>query len=55
VNAPTTVLESAQDRFDRLAAFSVGDVVPRNALTDLPLHRFGLRVSKDCNLPGRTW
>jgi hypothetical protein len=30
----------------------VGDVVPRNALKGLPLHRVDLRVSKDFGLPG---
>ncbi len=52
VNAPTTVLESAQDRFDGPASFAIGDVVPRNALKGLPLHRVDLRVSKDFGLPG---
>ena len=52
VNAPTTVPESAADRFDGPTSFAVGDLVPRNALEGLPLHRIDMRLSKDINLPG---
>jgi hypothetical protein len=52
VNAPTTVPESASDRFDGPSSFSVGDIVPRNALKGLALHRVDLRLSKDFGLPG---
>jgi hypothetical protein len=40
------------DRFDGNATYAVGEVIPRNALKGLPLHRVDLRLSKDINLPG---
>ena len=52
VTTPTTVADSVADRFDGPTAFAVGDVVPRNALVGLPLHRMDVRFSKDVNLPG---
>jgi hypothetical protein len=45
------VPSDAADRFDGPTTFSAGDVVPRNALLGLPLHRVDLRLSKDLNLP----
>ena len=44
--------QSVADRFDGPTAFAVGDLVPRNALLGLPLHRVDARFSKDVNLPG---
>ena len=52
VTAPTTVSEAVADRFDGPTSFAIGDVVPRNALAGLALHRVDLRMSKDINLPG---
>jgi hypothetical protein len=52
VTAPTTVADDVADRFDGPTSFAVGDVIPRNALLGLPLHRVDLRLSKDVNLPG---
>ena len=52
VTAPTTVSEAVADRFDGPTSFAIGDVVPRNALRGLALHRVDLRLSKDINLPG---
>ena len=40
------------DRFDGPTSFAVGDLVPRNALRGLALHRVDARLSKDINLPG---
>ncbi len=52
VTAPITVAQDAQDRFDGPTSFAVGDVVPRNALKGLPLHRVDARLAKDVPLPG---
>jgi hypothetical protein len=52
VTAPLTVNPAALDRFDGKATYAIGEVVPRNALKGLPLHRVDLRLSKDLNLPG---
>ena len=51
VTAATTVPDAIADRFDGPRSFAVGDVVPRNALAGLPLHRVDFRVSKDVSLP----
>ena len=34
------------------ASYAIGEVIPRNALRGLPLHRVDIRYSKDLNLPG---
>lgn len=47
-----TVSGDAADRFDGPTSFAVGDLIPRNALKGLPLHRVDVRLSKDINLPG---
>lgn len=52
VTAPLTVNSAALDRFGGKASYAVGELVPRNALKGLPLHRVDLRLSKDLNLPG---
>jgi len=52
VTAPLTVNPAALDRFDGKATYVIGEVIPRNALKGLPLHRIDLRVSKDLKLPG---
>lgn len=52
VTRPLTVNPAVLDRFDGKATYAVGEVIPRNALKGLPLHRVDLRLSKDINLPG---
>jgi hypothetical protein len=52
VTAPLTVNTAALDRFDGKATYAIGEVIPRNGLQGLPLHRVDLRLSKDLNLPG---
>jgi hypothetical protein len=52
VTAPLTVNPTALDRFDGDQSYSVGQLIPRNALKGFPLHRVDLRLSKDLNLPG---
>lgn len=51
VTAPLTVSGEALERFDGKASYAVGEVVPRNALRGLPLHRVDARLSKDVSLP----
>jgi hypothetical protein len=51
VTVPIVVPESARDRFDGPATFAVGDLVPRNALKGLALHRVDFRLAKDIPLP----
>ncbi|MFA5908366.1 MAG: TonB-dependent receptor [Vicinamibacterales bacterium] len=51
VTVPLTVRSAALERFDGNATYAVGEIVPRNALKGLPLHRIDLRVSKDLKLP----
>lgn len=52
VTAPVTIPGDVADRFDGPTSFGIGDLVPRNALQGLALHRVDLRLSKDINLPG---
>jgi hypothetical protein len=52
VTAPVTIPSAVADRFDGPTSFGIGDLVPRNALQGLALHRVDLRLSKDINLPG---
>ncbi|MEP7118808.1 MAG: hypothetical protein ABI880_14560, partial [Acidobacteriota bacterium] len=49
---PITVPTDVADRFAGPSSFAVGDVVPRDALKGLPLHRVDARVAKDFPLPG---
>jgi hypothetical protein len=51
VTAPVTVPADAADRFDGPTSFAVGDVIPRNALKGLALHRIDMRLAKDIPLP----
>jgi hypothetical protein len=48
--APTnaiTIPASVLDRWDGPAVINSGDVIPRNALEGLPLHKVDLHVTKD--------
>lgn len=51
VTAPVTVPADVADRFDGPSSFAVGDLIPRNALQGLALHRVDLRLAKDIPLP----
>jgi hypothetical protein len=53
VTVPLTVTgyPGVLDRFEGKPSYAVGEIVPRNALKGLPLHRVDLRLSKDINLP----
>lgn len=51
VTAAVTVPSGVADRFDGPTSFAVGDLIPRNALKGLPLHRVDLRLAKDIPLP----
>lgn len=50
VTAPVTVNAAAMDRFDGNASYAIGELIPRNALQGLALHRVDLRLSKDVEL-----
>jgi hypothetical protein len=50
VTAPLTVNAAALGRFDGKASYAVGELIPRNGLRGLPLHRVDLRVAKDLTL-----
>jgi hypothetical protein len=52
IGAPVTIPEAMRDRFEGPDVIGTGDVVPRNALRGLPLHKFDLRVTKDVALAG---
>jgi hypothetical protein len=52
VTAPLTVNPAALDRFDGEAVYAIGQLIPRNALRGLSLHRVDLRVAKDVAFPG---
>lgn len=52
VTAPVTVPSDVADRFEGPTSFAIGDLVPRNALRGLALHRVDLRLAKDIPLPG---
>jgi hypothetical protein len=41
-----------RDRFDGPTVINTGDLVPRNALQGLPLHKVDLRLTKQVNLGG---
>lgn len=40
------------DRFDGPSTINSGEVIPRNALLGLPLHKFDLRITEDIKLGG---
>ncbi|HJU42370.1 MAG TPA: TonB-dependent receptor [Vicinamibacterales bacterium] len=46
IGAPITIPESVRDRFDGPGVIGTNEVVPRNALRGLPLHKVDLRLSK---------
>ncbi|MBI1873028.1 MAG: TonB-dependent receptor [Acidobacteria bacterium] len=50
LGAPITIPESLRDRFDGPDVIGTGQVVPRNALRGLPLHKVDVRVSKEFKL-----
>ena len=52
VTAAVTVPEATRDRFDGASSYAVGDVIPRNALKGLALHRVDFRLAKEIPLPG---
>jgi hypothetical protein len=47
-----TIPASVLDRWDGPAVINPGDVIPRNALSGLPLHKVDLHVTKDVKLGG---
>ncbi len=47
IGAPITVRASMVDRFDGPSVIGTNQVVPRNALRGLPLHKVDLRLTKD--------
>ncbi len=47
LGAPVTIPDSLRDRFDGPPVIGTGEVVPRNALRGLPLHKVDLRVTKE--------
>jgi hypothetical protein len=46
INVPAAVL----DRWNGPAVIASGDVIPRNALEGLPLHKVDLRITKDIRI-----
>ncbi len=47
-----TIPASVLDRWDGPAVINSGDVIPRNALSGLPLHKVDLHITKDIRLGG---
>jgi hypothetical protein len=47
-----TIPEAMRDRFDGPTVINTGDLVPRNALQGLPLHKVDFRLTKQVNLGG---
>jgi hypothetical protein len=47
-----TIPAAALDRWDGPAVIASGDVIPRNALEGLPLHKVDLHVTKDIRVAG---
>jgi hypothetical protein len=47
LGSPVEIPASVQDRFDGPAVIGTGQLVPRNALRGLPLHKVDLRVARD--------
>lgn len=52
LGAPVTIPASMQDRFEGPDVIGTGQVVPRNALRGLPLHKVDLRIQKEFRLRG---
>jgi hypothetical protein len=48
---PVTIPEAVRDQFEGPAVIGTGQVVPRNALRGLPLHKVDLRLTKTIDLP----
>lgn len=46
LGAPITIPDSVRDRFDGPAVFGTNELVPRNALRGIPIHKVDLRLSK---------
>jgi hypothetical protein len=51
--APITVPEAMRDRFLGPDVIASGEVIPRNALKGLPLHKVDVRLTKEVMLVGR--
>jgi hypothetical protein len=51
--AAITIPAAMLDRWNGPAVINSGDVIPRNALEGLPLHKVDLRLTKDIRLGGR--
>jgi hypothetical protein len=47
---PIVIPEAIRDRFEGPDVIGTGEVVPRNALNGLPLHKMDLRITKDFGL-----
>jgi hypothetical protein len=47
-----TIPAAVLDRWDGPAVINSGDVIPRNALEGLPLHKVDLHIMEDIKLPG---
>jgi hypothetical protein len=52
LGAPITIPENLRDRFDGPDVIGTGQVVPRNALRGLPLHKVDVRMAKEFRLRG---
>jgi hypothetical protein len=53
IGAPIRIPEAMLDRFDGPAVIGTNEVVPRNALSGLPLHKVDVRFTKELRM-GRT-
>ena len=53
IGAPIRIPENMLDRFDGPAVIGTNEVVPRNALHGLPLHKVDVRFTKELRLGGR--
>jgi hypothetical protein len=52
IGAPITIPEALRDRFEGPGVIGTNEVVPKNALRNLPLHKVDLRLSKQVSLGG---
>jgi hypothetical protein len=52
IGAPIVIPEAVRDRFEGPSVIGTNEVVPRNALRGLPLHKVDLRLSKRLRLHG---
>ena len=52
LGAPVTIAEDVRSRFEGPEVIGTGEVVPRNALRGLPIHKVDFRVTKDVSLGG---